>query len=762
MKIRSLLLYFLIFLGSIALAQSPQAFKYQAIARDASGFPLTDTEISLQIKIYTNDGNSIDRYIENHFVTTNSFGLVNLEIGNGEVVEGSLANVAWGNGNQFIDVSIDVEGGTNFVHMGTSQILSVPMASYAEVAGNVVDTSVTNEIQKLTLSHQGALSLTRDGGEVDLSIFDDSHAIDSVIHKIIADSLYFQAGLDSAYILINNEVIRANTIESELAYQITQNAISIFNDSIYFQNLIDTLSLGSNDDSLYFQTLIDNNSLKILNDSVFLKSLIDQNTYDIQQEITRAILSEALNAGNININTQDIANLQSEVVNDSSFLKGLIDQNNNAILAEITRAISAELSNSNNIAINTQQIARNTQDILDDSISFQTQLSQYNIDLQQEITRAIYAEQMNKDSIRITYAKILADSLHFQTEINNLGNGGGLDPTLENGKIFIGNAGNVATGVDMTGDAQITNTGVLLISPNAITTNKIADANVSNAKLANSNIYITDDQGHNGQIELGGSLHLHGNGATVVNYSPTSSSIDITSSDNQLLSVNGSNLSISSGNIVDLSAIVGQVGPQGPTGPQGNDGVGVQSTINNGDGTFTITYTDGSSFTSADLPGPQGAQGVQGPTGAQGIQGNDGVGVQSTINNGDGTFTITYTDGSSFTSADLTGPQGVQGPIGPQGVIGPQGAQGVGVQATVDNGDGTFTITYTDGSSYTSADLTGPQGAQGSQGPQGDTGAQGPVGPQGAQGPQGIAGNDGADGVSINWLGTVFSCTIKP
>ena len=95
-------------------------------------------------------------------------------------------------------------------------------------------------------------------------------------------------------------------------------------------------------------------------------------------------------------------------------------------------------------------------------------------------------------------------------------------------------------------------------------------------------------------------------------------------------------------------------------------------------------------------------------------------------------------------------------------MIGPQGAQGVGVQATVDNGDGTFTITYTDGSSYTSADLTGPQGAQGSQGPQGDTGAQGPVGPQGAQGPQGIAGNDGADGVSINWLGTVFPAPSNP
>ncbi|MCX2719241.1 hypothetical protein [Lentiprolixibacter aurantiacus] len=50
--------------------------------------------------------------------------------------------------------------------------------------------------------------------------------------------------------------------------------------------------------------------------------------------------------------------------------------------------------------------------------------------------------------------------------------------------------------------------------------------------------------------------------------------------------------------------------------------------------------------------------GPEGPQGPQGIPGPAGVGVQSTVNNGDGTFTITYTDASTFTSADLTGPMG--------------------------------------------------------------------------------------------------------
>lgn len=48
--------------------------------------------------------------------------------------------------------------------------------------------------------------------------------------------------------------------------------------------------------------------------------------------------------------------------------------------------------------------------------------------------------------------------------------------------------------------------------------------------------------------------------------------------------------------------------------------------------------------------------------GSEGEQGPAGVGVQSVINNGDGTMTIRLTDGSSYTTDNLTGPQGEPGP----------------------------------------------------------------------------------------------------
>jgi len=56
--------------------------------------------------------------------------------------------------------------------------------------------------------------------------------------------------------------------------------------------------------------------------------------------------------------------------------------------------------------------------------------------------------------------------------------------TLLNTNIFVGNASNVATGVAMSGDATIDNTGLLTISDNAITTAKIGDTQVTNTKLA--------------------------------------------------------------------------------------------------------------------------------------------------------------------------------------------------------------------------------------------------------------------------------------
>jgi len=145
--------------------------------------------------------------------------------------------------------------------------------------------------------------------------------------------------------------------------------------------------------------------------------------------------------------------------------------------------------------------------------------------------------------------------------------------------------------------------------------------------------------------------------------------------------------------------------------------------------------------------GPPGPQGVQGLTGAQGPTGQNGNGIVSTTDNGDGTFTLTYTDGSSFTTSNLTGPQGAQGntgDTGQQGIQGNTGAQGPAGDDGIDGIDGI------DGQD-------GPQGAQGIQGTQGATGQQGIQGNIGAQGPAGDDGASGLDPIDFSNM----SCALK-
>ncbi len=55
---------------------------------------------------------------------------------------------------------------------------------------------------------------------------------------------------------------------------------------------------------------------------------------------------------------------------------------------------------------------------------------------------------------------------------------------LTSGNILVGSVGNVATSVAMSGDATIVASGALTIAANAVTTAKILDANVTLAKLA--------------------------------------------------------------------------------------------------------------------------------------------------------------------------------------------------------------------------------------------------------------------------------------
>jgi hypothetical protein len=114
--------------SAAAMAQSPKLFKYQGLARDSSGNPISNDTIALRISIHQGTPAGTVVYQETHNPITNEFGSFSINIGGGTVITGNFLTIPWVRYNFFQEVEMDVTGGTSFISMGTSQYLSVPYA----------------------------------------------------------------------------------------------------------------------------------------------------------------------------------------------------------------------------------------------------------------------------------------------------------------------------------------------------------------------------------------------------------------------------------------------------------------------------------------------------------------------------------------------------------------------------------------------------------------------------------------------------------
>ncbi len=122
----------LLFVTALLLGQTPQAINYQAVARDASNNILSNKNIGIRISVLAGSSTGTSVYSETHNTTTNSSGIFSVEIGRGSVVGGSFPNIQWYSQPHFAKIEIDVNSGTNYQLVGTTQFLSVPYALFAE------------------------------------------------------------------------------------------------------------------------------------------------------------------------------------------------------------------------------------------------------------------------------------------------------------------------------------------------------------------------------------------------------------------------------------------------------------------------------------------------------------------------------------------------------------------------------------------------------------------------------------------------------
>ena len=129
-------LLFLIIL-SITLgvnAQAPQGFNYQATVRNSVGDLIVNTNVYFKFNVIQDTQTSLPVFTEIHYVSTDDFGQVNLVIGQGTATTGLFLEIDWSLGYYFL--GIELYTGNCYGAIGTTRLLSVPYALYAENSGN--------------------------------------------------------------------------------------------------------------------------------------------------------------------------------------------------------------------------------------------------------------------------------------------------------------------------------------------------------------------------------------------------------------------------------------------------------------------------------------------------------------------------------------------------------------------------------------------------------------------------------------------------
>lgn len=124
------LTYALLFLAAFAFGQAPKLINYQGIVRGIDGAPALNQPISIRFQILKGSATGTVVYTEQQSLSTNSLGLIQTQIG----MNSNLGAVVWNSSLHFLEVAIDITGGSNLEVLGTQQIMGVP---YSFQANNV-------------------------------------------------------------------------------------------------------------------------------------------------------------------------------------------------------------------------------------------------------------------------------------------------------------------------------------------------------------------------------------------------------------------------------------------------------------------------------------------------------------------------------------------------------------------------------------------------------------------------------------------------
>lgn len=134
---RNLICLILVLFACNLYGQSVKGFHFQTAVRNLSGHLIVEKTIGVKASIIDSADSKII-YSELFTQNVGYSGQLDLNIGKGNTIAGSFDSINWGQGKYLLQISLDLNGGSNYTIVNTHPFTSVPYALWSKTMEGVV------------------------------------------------------------------------------------------------------------------------------------------------------------------------------------------------------------------------------------------------------------------------------------------------------------------------------------------------------------------------------------------------------------------------------------------------------------------------------------------------------------------------------------------------------------------------------------------------------------------------------------------------
>lgn len=129
---KNILIILLTLIAQVSFAQIPNAFGYQGLLLNADGYAIENKLVDFVVTISANNDGFDAYYQEVQSIETDKNGVFNFNIGEGDVLSGSMDDIAWLSSVPYIGIEYDLLNGEGINDLGFTQFNSVPFCFYSK------------------------------------------------------------------------------------------------------------------------------------------------------------------------------------------------------------------------------------------------------------------------------------------------------------------------------------------------------------------------------------------------------------------------------------------------------------------------------------------------------------------------------------------------------------------------------------------------------------------------------------------------------